>query len=223
MKRVKYILRKTFRLFLWFFLITTAWVLLYRWVSVPTTITMMVSNWRHEEPQERQWVSYEEISPYVPLAIIAAEDQKFPNHNGFDWDGMRAAYLSNQSGGRIRGGSSLSQQVAKNVFLWQHQSYLRKGLEAYFTVLIEAFWPKKRILEIYMNVSETGVNTFGVEAGSERYFHKPSKDLNAQEAAQLVQVLPSPLRYSAQPTSRSKNIVKQMNNLGLTYLKKIEE
>ncbi len=218
--------RKVFRLLkkgvLWFIALTVLWVLLYRWVPVPTTTTMLVSNWRTDAPLEKEWISYEEVSPYIPLAIIAAEDQKFPTHNGFDWEGMQAAFRSNQNGGVVRGGSTISQQVAKNVFLWQNKSYIRKGLEVYFTALIEILWSKERILEVYMNVAETGINTFGMEAGAQRYFHKSAKELSPQEAAQLIQVLPSPKRYSTQPSSRSRRIEKQMNNLGLNYLKKLE-
>ncbi len=218
-KRIKRIFWKTL---CWFIILSVVWVLLYRWVPVPYTLTMMTRNIQSEEGIQKEWVSFEEVSPNVPLAILAAEDQKFPDHHGFDWAGMKAAYVSNQNGGVQRGGSTISQQVAKNVFLWQHKSYLRKGLEMYFTGLIELLWSKERILEVYMNVAETGPNTFGVEAGAQKHFQTSAKNLSKEEAARLIQVLPSPNRYSSHPNQRTQQILKQMNNLGDDYLKKID-
>ncbi len=218
-KKLKRIFWKTF---LWFNLISIALVLLYRFVPVPYTITMFTRSLQSDTGINKKWVTYDEVSPFVPLAIIAAEDQKFPSHHGFDFDGMKDAFEANQNGGVIRGGSTISQQVAKNVFLWQHKSYIRKGLEVYYTALVELFWPKKRILEVYMNVAETGKNTFGVEEGAQRYFNKSAKDLSQSEAARLIQVLPSPQKYSSKYNNRTKHIVKQMNNLEIDYLKKID-
>ncbi|MFZ2613805.1 MAG: monofunctional biosynthetic peptidoglycan transglycosylase [Raoultella planticola] len=166
------------------------------------------------------WVGMDEISPWMELAAIAAEDQKFPEHWGFDVSAIEKALAHNErQENRVRGASTLSQQTAKNLFLWDGRSWLRKGLEAGLTVGIETVWSKKRILTVYLNIAEFGEGTFGVEAASRRYFHKPASKLTASEAALLAAVLPNPIRFRADAPSgyvRSRQawILRQMRQLG---------
>ena len=166
------------------------------------------------------WVGMDEISPWMGLAVIAAEDQKFPEHWGFDVSAIEKALAHNErQENRVRGASTLSQQTAKNLFLWDGRSWLRKGLEAGLTVGIETVWSKKRILTVYLNIAEFGEGTFGVEAASRRYFHKPASKLTASEAALLAAVLPNPIRFRADAPSgyvRSRQawILRQMRQLG---------
>ena len=148
------------------------------------------------------WVDLDRISPNLPLAVVASEDQKFPEHWGFDVEAIEKAYALNQHNHKVRGASTISQQVAKNLFLWSGRSYFRKGLEAYFTVLIESLWPKRRILEIYLNIAEFGLGTYGAEAAAQRFFHKPAARLTRADAAVLAAVLPNPEHYSAAAPSR---------------------
>ena len=143
-----------------------------------------------------QWRDLDAMARSVPISLVAAEDQQFPQHNGFDLKAIEKALDHNARGKRLRGGSTISQQVAKNVFLWQGRSWLRKGLEAWYTVLIEALWPKQRILEMYANVAEFGDGVYGVQAAAQRYWHKDAARLSAGESARLAAVLPSPRRYS---------------------------
>lgn len=166
-----------------------------------------------------EWVRWKHISPAAPLAAIAGEDQHFADHHGFDLDSIQDALEDREHGRRVRGASTISQQVAKNLFLWPGRSWVRKGLEAYFTVLLEALWPKRRILEVYLNVAELGDGIFGVEAASQRYFHKPASRLSAEEAALLAAVLPNPHRFhaarpSAYVAERRAWIRRQMDQLG---------
>jgi len=159
-----------------------------------------------------------DMSPNIKLAVMAAEDQLFPDHNGFDFKSIQKAMKHNQKSKSLRGASTISQQVAKNVFLWQHGGYFRKGLEIYFTFMIEKVWGKKRILEMYLNVAETGKGIFGVEAAAEHYFHKSVKNLTRKEAALIAACLPNPKGYTIRPlsahvASRYPWIVRQMNNL----------
>lgn len=173
-----------------------------------------------------RWVNWKKISPQMPLAAVAAEDQKFPEHFGFDFDALADAFERLEEGGRIRGGSTISQQVAKNLFLWKGQSFFRKGIEAYFTVLIESLWPKRRILEVYLNIAEFGDGVYGVEAAARRYFGKPAARLTTREAARLAAVLPNPLRFKAAAPSayverRTARIERQMRNLGSGYLREV--
>jgi monofunctional biosynthetic peptidoglycan transglycosylase len=167
----------------------------------------------------KDWVPIEEISPYLCLAVIASEDQKFLNHNGFDWEALGSAMADYKTGKRLRGGSTISNQTAKNVFLWPGRNFVRKGLEAYFTVLIELFWSKERILEVYLNVIEMGDGLYGAEAAAQRYFKKPASELTRQEAALIAAILPNPIRWRADhPTAYIKKrqdwILRNMNNLG---------
>ncbi|MEW5560285.1 monofunctional biosynthetic peptidoglycan transglycosylase [Enterobacter asburiae] len=166
------------------------------------------------------WVSMDEMTPWMGLAVIAAEDQKFPDHWGFDVSAIEKALAHNERNeNRIRGASTLSQQTAKNLFLWDGRSWLRKGLEAGLTVGIETVWSKKRILTVYLNIAEFGEGVFGVEAASQRYFHKPASKLTMSEAALLAAVLPNPLKFRADAPSgyiRSRQawILRQMRQLG---------
>jgi monofunctional biosynthetic peptidoglycan transglycosylase len=172
-----------------------------------------------------EWVRWSRIAPAAPLAVIAAEDQRFAEHNGFDMESIQDALEDQQRGRRLRGASTISQQVAKNMFLWPGRSWVRKGLEAYFTVLIETLWPKRRILEVYLNVAEMGDGIFGIEAASQRYFRKPASRLTPDEAALLAAVLPNPHRLRASRPSafvqeRREWVRRQMDQLGgVGYIK----
>ncbi|MGE5361945.1 MAG: monofunctional biosynthetic peptidoglycan transglycosylase [Bacteroidales bacterium] len=201
-------------------------VLALRWVRPVTGAVMLErragalvhGRWL---PIRQQWVPWARISLNAPLAVIAAEDQKFPDHHGFDVESIQKAIDAHEKGQRLRGASTISQQVAKNLFLWSGRSFVRKGLEAYFTALIELLWPKRRILEVYLNIVELGEGVFGVEAASQRYFHKPAARLDADEAALLAAVLPNPLRLrvdrpSAYVQERRGWILEQMGQLGGT-------
>lgn len=174
-----------------------------------------------------EWIPYERISPHAALAVIAGEDQRFAAHYGFDLLEIQQALERRQEGGSLRGASTISQQVAKNVFLWSGRSFIRKGLEAWFTLLLELLWSKKRILEVYLNIAEFGQYTFGVEAASHHFFDKPAARLTAGEAARLAAVLPNPLRYRVdKPSSyvlkRQRWVQRQMEQLGgLAYLEKL--
>jgi monofunctional glycosyltransferase len=163
-------------------------------------------------------VDWDEISPNIKLAVIASEDQLFLVHDGFDVESIMKAMEKNKKSRRIRGASTISQQVAKNVFLWQGRSWLRKGLEVYFTFMIEFVWGKKRILEVYLNVAETGKGVFGVEAAARKFFKKSASKLTKTEAAMIAASLPNPRRYTVKPlsgyvASHYENVVTQMNNL----------
>ena len=176
------------QLLLAFILLSAAQVVIYKFVPVPVTFTMLADG----NGDKRAWVPIGRVSRAMVDAAIAGEDGKFCSHLGFDQDAMRAAYARNQEGGRIRGGSTISQQTAKNTFLWQGGGYFRKALEAWYTVLIEAIWGKRRIMEVYLNVAETGIGTYGVEAAAQRYFNQPAKNLGAMEAARIAAAFPQP-------------------------------
>ncbi|SHM49646.1 monofunctional biosynthetic peptidoglycan transglycosylase [Rhodanobacter sp. OK091] len=200
-------------------------VLLLRFVPPWTSAMMMerqLGAWIHGEKdfQLRQhWVPWKQVSPWVPLAMVAGEDQKFPYHHGFDFDSIQDAMDAADDGRRLRGASTISQQTAKNLFLWNGRSFVRKGLEAYFTVLIELTWPKQRILEVYVNIAELGNGIYGVGAASEAYFHASPAQLGPAQAARLAAVLPNPIRLHADRPSvyvqgRANWIQQQMNHLG---------
>lgn len=174
-----------------FVLLSLLWVLAYRFVNPPITATML-SDVLAGRGATREWMSLDEIDRDMIRAAIAAEDSKYCAHSGFDWDSIADAARSNASGGRIRGGSTISQQTAKNAFLWQGGGYVRKGLEAWFTLLIEQLWGKRRIMEVYLNVAETGIGTYGVSAGSLRYFGHDASAMTREQAARLAAVLPLP-------------------------------
>jgi len=183
-------------------------VALLRWIDPPYSAFMAekrIEAWvTHDRDYvfQHTWVDLARISPNLPLAVVASEDQKFPEHWGFDVEAIEKAYQLNQHSHRVRGASTISQQVAKNLYLWSGRSYLRKGLEAYFTLLIEGFWPKRRILEVYLNIAEFSNGTYGAEAAAERFFHRPAARLSRSDAATLAAVLPNPERYSAAAPSR---------------------
>jgi monofunctional biosynthetic peptidoglycan transglycosylase len=165
------------------------------------------------------WVPLEEISPNLQKAVIASEDGNFLKHSGFDFEAMQKAFKNNQKGRKLKGGSTISQQTAKNVFLWQGRSYVRKGLEAYFTVLIELIWGKKRIMEVYLNSIEMGNGVYGVQEASRVWFKKDAKNLTAHEAAAIAAILPNPRLYKASNSSgyinrRKEKIKRVMNTLG---------
>lgn len=171
---------------------SVALVAVLRVVPVPVTAFMLHDD---ERPRRHDWVPWEQISRHAAVAVIAAEDQRFLEHDGFDFEAIDRALTDAQRGRRLRGASTISQQVAKNLFLWPGQSWLRKGLEAWFTMWIELLWPKQRILEVYLNSAEFGRGVWGVEAASRLYFRKPAAGLNRPEAALLAAVLPSPKRF----------------------------
>ena len=193
-------LRRLFRflvkLVLVLFIGSILWVLAYRFVNPPITITM-ASDMIAGRGATRDWMPIDTIDRDMVRAAIAAEDGKFCQHNGFDIDAMEAAMQRNASGGRIRGGSTISQQTAKNAFLWQGGGYARKGVEAWFTFLIEHLWGKRRIMEVYLNLAESGIGTYGVNAGSERYFGHDASAMSATEAARLAAVFPLPKKRGA--------------------------
>ncbi|MEH6662774.1 MAG: monofunctional biosynthetic peptidoglycan transglycosylase [Parasphingorhabdus sp.] len=193
MRAIKFLLKSI----VYFILITVAWVGIYAIVPPPVTATMIMD----ENGITKDWTSFSDISPNMARAVIAAEDSKFCSHNGFDTEAIQKAIQRNAQGGRIRGGSTISQQVAKNAFLWQGGGFFRKGLEAYFTFLIETIWSKHRIMEVYLNIAETGIGTYGVQAGAQRYFNKDAKDLTKIEAARIAAALPLPKKRAVNGAS----------------------
>jgi len=208
-------------------------VLMLRWVH-PFTSAYMIEAHTHaaaiREPGYRtdfEWVDLEQISPNAAIAVIASEDQQFPFHAGFDFKSIRESVRASEHGRKLRGASTISQQVAKNLFLWPG-GFVRKALEAYFTVLIEVMWPKERILEMYLNIAQFGNGVYGVEAAARRFYHKPAARLTSSESALLAAVLPNPIRLrvdrpSAYVLSRRNWILGQMRDLGgASYLKAIE-
>ncbi len=213
------------RLIIIVFLGTFLLTLSLRWIPPPTTSFMIQSSVAaflggQKDYQFRYgWVDWDKISPNVAIAVIAAEDQKFPQHVGFDLESITDAWQAYRRGGRLRGASTISQQVAKNLFLWPRQSFFRKGVEAYFTVLIELLWPKRRIIEVYLNLAEFGRGVFGIAAASETFFGRLPAELQPKEAALLAAVLPNPRllrvdRPSAYVLERRAWILRQMKQLG---------
>ena len=227
---VQIILINFIKFILYGFGVSVVTIILLKFVPVWVTPTMIdrkftaLFNGKDSEIHS-DWESYDNISKEAALAVVAAEDQLFPDHNGFDFEAMYGAFRHNLKGKRIKGASTISQQVAKNVFLWQGRSYVRKVLEVYFTFMIELIWGKERILEVYLNVAETGKMTFGVEAASLQFYGHEAKSLSRTEAARIAAVLPSPNRFSiANPSNyvqrRTNFIVRQMRGLGgQRYLK----
>jgi monofunctional biosynthetic peptidoglycan transglycosylase len=215
--RVRRALRLVLRITGLFLLISVIWAAVYAALPVPVTPLMLI---RLVEGYglSKTWVSYDRMSPNLPRAAIASEDSGFCQHHGFDWDAIQNAWNRNRHAGRIRGGSTISNQTAKNAFLWPDRTYPRKALEYYFTGLIELLWGKKRILEVYLNVVEFGPGVYGAEAAAETYFHKPASALSRREAALLVSVLPLPLKWSvARPgpyvQSRTATIMARMSDV----------
>jgi len=205
------------RLILILFIAQFIYIIILKWIEPPVTITQLGSLLTGHG-LKREYVSKKQMSANAKLAVIASEDQLFPDHNGFDFKSIEKAMKHNQKSKSLHGASTISQQTAKNVFLWQGRSWLRKALEVYFTFMIEKIWGKKRILEVYMNVAEMGDGIFGIEKASQKYFSRPAANLSRQEAAMIAACLPSPRRYSVKPVSRyvsirSGWILRQMNNL----------
>jgi monofunctional biosynthetic peptidoglycan transglycosylase len=216
--------RRLCKALLWFAMVSVAVVVIFRFVPPPGTMLMVerkIESWVEGEPidLQRSWRAWDEISDDLKVAVIAGEDQKFAEHWGFDIAAIRAAFVHNEEGGSLRGASTLSQQVAKNVFLWSGRSWLRKGLEAWFTGLIEIFWSKQRILEVYLNSAEWDEGVFGAEAAARHHFGVGAPYLSRQQASLLAAVLPNPRNWSASRPSpyvarRAGWIRKQMSQLG---------
>ena len=221
---VKKVFRFLLKIIIWFFVISIGLVVLFKWVPIPITPLMVIRTiqqttngeevvWKHN------WVSIDNISKNLQLAVICTEDQNFLNHHGFDMDAIEKAIEYNKKGKRTRGASTISQQTAKNVFLWPHRSWFRKGLETYFTFLIELIWSKERIMEVYLNSIEMGKGVYGAEAAAQHWFKRSAANLRQQEAAAIAAILPNPLRYRANPAtnyiqSRKNWITRQMRFFG---------
>ncbi len=209
---------------LWFFIITIFLVILFKWVPVPATPLMAIRSLEQRGRGEKivcehDWVPIEKISKNMQRAVIASEDANFMTHSGFDIVAIQKAMKSNAKGKKLRGGSTISQQTAKNVFLWQGRSYIRKGLEAYFTVLIELIWGKERIMEVYLNSIEMGDGVYGVEAAAQHWYRKDADKLTRREAAGIAAILPNPLKFKASGSSsfierRKSRIIKHMRYVG---------
>jgi monofunctional glycosyltransferase len=197
--RIWRILKRTF---IFLILFQFFYILLLKWVDPPFTLTQLGSLFTGKG-LKRDYVDMKQVSSYGRLSFIAAEDQLFPDHNGFDWKSIQKAMEYNKKKpNRVKGASTISQQVAKNVFLWQGRSWFRKGLEVYFTFMIELLWGKDRIMEMYLNVSEMGPGIFGIEAAAQNYFKKPAKKLTRQEAAMIASCMPNPKKYTVKPLSK---------------------
>jgi monofunctional biosynthetic peptidoglycan transglycosylase len=192
-----------------FLILSVLWVVAYRFINPPITATM-IGDLVSGRGAERNWLSIERVDRDMVRASIAAEDSNFCTHSGFDLEAIEDAMQRNASGGRIRGGSTISQQTAKNVFLWQGGGYFRKGLEAWFTLLIEQIWGKRRIMEIYLNVAETGIGTYGVNAGARRYYGHDASTMTRQEAARIAAVLPLP---KARGATSPKGFTRRYGNI----------
>ncbi len=227
MKKLWKILKRTFIIL---FIAQLVYIVVLKWVNPPITITQ-INSLIEGHGLARDYISWNEMPKSAKLAAIASEDQLFPTHNGFDKKQIEKAldFNDKNEGKKLRGASTISQQVAKNVFLWQKRSWLRKGLEVYFTFMIELVWGKERILEMYLNVSETGIGTFGIEAASHRYFKKQASELTRNEAARIMVNLPNPKKYRVNPPSpyvsrRAAWVERQMRNLyGDPEIKKLVE
>ncbi len=207
------------KILLYLFVSQLLYIIILKFVGPPITITQ-VSSIIRGNGFSRTHVSMNKISQHAKLAVMASEDQSFPDHNGFDIKSIKKALAYNKKKPRrVRGASTISQQVAKNVFLWQGRSWLRKGLEVYFTFMIEIIWGKKRILEVYLNEAEMGKGVFGIEAASKKYFNHPAAKLTRSEAAMIAASLNNPIKHSVKPLSRYVSIkypwvLRQMSNLG---------
>ena len=206
------------KVFLWLFILQFVYIIFCKWINPPITITQLGSVLQGHG-LKRDYIGFDEMGTNIKLAVIASEDQLFANHDGFDVKAIKKAMKYNTKyPTKTRGASTISQQVAKNVFLWQHGGYVRKGLEVYFTFMIEKIWDKKRILATYLNVAEMGNGIFGVQAAAKAYFNKDAKDLTQTEAAMIAACLPNPKIYTVKPlcnyvSHRYNNILQQMNNL----------
>lgn len=226
---MKNFLKKLWRIFLkiclWFFILSIASVILFRWIPIPVTPLMLIRcgeqmfDDKREVKLNKDWISLDKISPDLQLAVVCSEDQNFLNHRGFDFGAIEKAVEHNQHHKRKRGASTISQQTAKNVFLTSGRNWLRKGFEIYFTFLIETIWSKERIMQVYLNVAEFGDGIYGAEAASQQFFHTSAKKLSHEQAALLAAVLPNPRKFSAKNPSpyvhrRQSWILGQMENHG---------
>ncbi len=217
-ERLSKIWRWVKKTFIILFIAQLVYIVLLKWINPPITMTQLVS-WVGGHGLQRDYVSRGNISPNAKLAVIAAEDQLFPDHSGFDWKSIKKAMRYNEKKpGRVKGASTISQQVAKNVFLWQGGGWFRKGLEAYFTFMIEKIWGKKRILEVYLNVIEMGEGIFGIEMAARKFYQKPAITLSRQEAAMIAAALRNPKFYRVKSVTPRLNtragwVIRQMNNL----------
>ena len=217
-----------FRITIAFMVITISWVVAYRFVPIHRTPLMYIRNITDNIPINHKWTPIEEISPEMILAVIAAEDSQYMLHNGFDWQQIEKAKSDAKNGKKLRGASTISQQTAKNVFLWNKRSWLRKGLEAYFTVLIELLWDKERIMEVYLNSIEMGEGLYGIAAVAEANFKKSPAELTQKECALIAATLPNPIKFSSKRPSkyvrqRQSAIIKNMNYIRKTGLDKKRE
>lgn len=207
----------------WFILLSVGLVVLYRFIPVPFTPLMVSRSFEFDDVESKHdWVPIEEISPNLQKAVIAAEDATFLSHHGFDFNAMYKAFKNNNKGKKIKGGSTISQQTAKNVFLWQGRSYVRKVFEAYFTALIELLWSKERIMEVYLNSIEMGKGVYGAEAAAQYWYKKSAANLTKREAAGIAAILPNPIKYKAANSSsyinrRKGRIVRHMRYVKLDY------
>jgi monofunctional biosynthetic peptidoglycan transglycosylase len=213
-----------FRALLVFCIGSFIWVLAYRWIDPPVTSVMIKRSLAYHAQKDSwiwtgpTWVDYQDISIHMKRAVVASEDQKFMDHWGVDWQAIQYAAVANSKGKKLRGGSTITQQVAKNVFLWEKRSWLRKGLELWFTLWIELLWSKERILEVYLNIAETGSWTFGVEDGAKKHFGVRAKKISPQQAAWIASALPRPVLFrSSRPTKfyaeRQRWILRQMGGV----------
>jgi len=229
MKIFKRLCKLVLRIILWFFILSIGLTIVYRFVPVFITPLMVIRTFEQAFDSDKKvkfkkdWVGMSSISKNAPQAVFASEDQKFLDHSGFDVKAMEKAWENNKKGKRVKGASTITQQTVKNVFLWPSRTYLRKGLEAYFTVLVELLWSKQRIMEVYLNVIEMGDGIYGIEAASQTYYNKPASKLNRNQAAMIAAVLPNPRRWNpTKPTSyilgRQSWILRQMNNLAPTQM-----
>lgn len=213
-----------FKIILWLLVLPIIGVVIFKWVPVPATPLMAIRYFEQKQTDQpgvwkHHWVPLENISENLQLAVVCSEDQNFVKHNGFDLKAIEKAFDNNQQGKRVKGASTISQQTAKNVFLWPQRSWLRKGLETYVTFLIELIWKKERIMEVYLNSIEMGNGIYGAEAASQYWFKKPASKLSKSEAAAIAAILPRPLKYRANPptnyiATRKLWIMKQMRYYG---------
>jgi monofunctional biosynthetic peptidoglycan transglycosylase len=221
------ILRWIWKAMLWFFGLSILSVIIFKWLPIPFTPLMVtrIIEFKLEGDDaiySHKWVPLEDISPNLQKAVIASEDGNFLKHNGFDFEAIQKAFKNNSKGGRLKGGSTISQQTAKNIFLWQGRSYIRKGLEAYFTVLIELIWGKERIMEVYLNSIEMGNGVYGAQEAARHWYSKTATNLTPREAAGIAAILPNPRKFKASNSSSYINRRKVKIMRVMRYVGKIE-
>jgi monofunctional biosynthetic peptidoglycan transglycosylase len=223
---IRLVFRWVFRILLGLTVLSVLWVLLYKWINPPITFLHISDRFNVEAcDYHYQWVNLDEISPYMPLAVISSEDNHFLEHSGFDWEAIEKARKYNENHKKKRGASTISQQTAKNVFLWPSRSWVRKGLEVYFTFWMELLWSKERIMEVYLNVIEMGPCTYGVNAAADLYFNTEARSLTKEQAALIASCLPNPKKFrlakpSAYMQKRKGQIMRVMGCLGDDFFSK---